>query len=68
VDERFLPDTRDLVLYMQFASLQFYDKEPVGRWVGEGFVDFVFKCLVPFLKFRKMRLDRHVACLLASDC
>jgi hypothetical protein len=27
-----------------------------------------FERLVTFLKFRKMRFNRHVACLLASDC
>jgi hypothetical protein len=67
VDERFVPETRDLVLHMQFTSLQFYDFEPVDRRMSESFVDFLFQCLMPFLKFRKMRLNRHVAYLLAPD-
>jgi hypothetical protein len=35
--------------------------------MGQSVVDFLFQCLVPSFEFRKMRLDRHVACLLASD-
>jgi hypothetical protein len=34
--------------------------------VGECFCDFLFKRFVPFLKFRKLRFNRHVACLLAD--
>ena len=35
--------------------------------VRERFADFVFERPVPSFKFRKMRLHRHVAFLLASD-
>jgi hypothetical protein len=31
-------------------------------------VNFLFERLVPFFEFRKMRFNRHVACLLATDC
>jgi hypothetical protein len=33
----------------------------------ERFVDFVFQRPVLFFEFRKMRLNCHMACLLASD-
>src|SRR5215472_4954754 len=35
--------------------------------MSERFIDLFFKRLVPSLKFRKMRLNGHVASLLRSD-
>jgi hypothetical protein len=31
--------------------------------MGHCLVNFQFKCLVPSLEFRKVRFDRHMACL-----
>jgi hypothetical protein len=67
VDDRFLLETHDLVLDLQFTSLQFCNLKVIGGGVGEGFADFLLERLVPFLKFRKMRFNRHVGYLLASD-
>jgi hypothetical protein len=36
--------------------------------MGERVVNFLFERLMPFFEFRKMRFNRHVASLLASDC
>jgi hypothetical protein len=66
MDDRFLPQASDLVLDMQLTPLEFYNLKVVGGGVGERFVQFGFKRLVPFFEFRKMRFNRHVACLLAS--
>src|SRR6516225_6882226 len=51
---------------MQFSTFQFGNVEVVDGGVGECFCNFLFKRLVPFFKFRKMRFNRHVACLLAD--
>jgi len=56
--------TLDLVLHQQLFSLKFYDFQVIDRGVGQAIVDFFFKCLMLFLKFRKVRLHRHAACLL----
>jgi hypothetical protein len=66
MDERVLPEPGDLVFDVQFFAFQFGNVEVVDRGVGECFCDFLFKRLVSFLKFRKMRFNRHVACLLAD--
>lgn len=67
MNERAEPEPLDLVLDVQFFSLEFRNLKVVGGGVGESFVDFQFERLVPFFEFRKMRFNRHVACLLASD-
>ena len=67
MDEYAVPDALDLILDMQFSTLEFGNLKVVGGGVGERFVEFLFKRLVPFFEFRKMRFNRHVACLLASD-
>jgi hypothetical protein len=63
MDERTVPQPHDLVLDVQFSPLQFYDLKIVSGWVGECLDDFLFQRLVPFLKFRKMRFNRHVVFL-----
>jgi hypothetical protein len=68
VYDRFLLETRDLVFDVQLVPLQFRDSEPIRRWVGKCFADLLLQRLVSSLEFRKMRFDRHVAFLLASDC
>jgi hypothetical protein len=67
MDERVVPEPLNFVLDVQFFPLEFSNVKVVGGGVGERFVKFGFQCLVPFLEFRKMRFDRHVGCLLASD-
>jgi hypothetical protein len=65
VDERVLSEASDLVLHEQLLSFQFRNYQIVRGWVRQGFADFLLKGLVPSFEFRKMRLDRHVAYLLA---
>jgi hypothetical protein len=65
MDECVVPEPLNLVLDLQFFSLEFRDLKVVGGGVGERFVDLVFQRLVPFFEFRKMRFNRHVGCLLA---
>src|ERR1700733_1019795 len=60
------PQARDLVLHVQFLPFQFQELEVVGGGVGERFANLLFERFVTFLKFRKMRFNRHVSCLLAS--
>ena len=67
MDERAVPDSLDLVLDVQFFTLEFRNLKVVCGGVGERFVDFLFERLVSFFELRKMRFNRHVACLLASD-
>jgi hypothetical protein len=67
MDENVLSQTHDFVLYVQFSSLQFYKPKVISGGVGERVVNFLFERLVPFFEFRKMRFNRHVACLLATD-
>jgi hypothetical protein len=59
-----MPKALDLVLYLQFATLEFHDFQVIDRGMGQAVVDFLFECLVPFFEFRKVRLHRHTACLL----
>jgi hypothetical protein len=63
-----LPHTRDLILHLQLATLQLGDCQIIRRRVRLCFVYFIFQRLVPSLKFRKVRLNGHVAYLLLSDC
>jgi hypothetical protein len=56
--------TLDLVLHQQLFPLEFYDFQVIDRGMGQAIVDFLFKCLMLFLEFRKVRLHRHAACLL----
>jgi hypothetical protein len=63
--ERVLLEPGDFVLHVQFFTLQFRNFEAVDRRMRQRFGDFQFKGVVPSLEFRKMRFDRHVACLLA---
>src|SRR5215472_15339488 len=65
--QRLLLEPGDLVLHVQFLSLQFRNFEAVDRRMRQCFGDFDFKSLVPPFEFRKMRFDRHVACLLALN-
>jgi hypothetical protein len=66
MDEHVLFQSGNLVFDVQFLTFQFRNVEVVDRRVGKSFCDFLFKRLVPFFKFRKMRFNRHVACLLAD--
>src|ERR1700676_602331 len=68
MNEGVLPEPRDLVLYVQFSSLQFYKLKVIGGGVVERFVNLLLECLVPFLELAKMRFNRHWACLLADCC
>jgi hypothetical protein len=54
----------DFVLYLQFSPLEFHYFQVIDRWVSQAFVYFVFKRLMSFLQFRKVRLHRHAVCLL----
>jgi len=66
MDAGVVPELYDLVFDVEFSPFEFCNFQIVGGGVGECFVDFLFKCLVPFFKFRKMLFDRHKALLLAS--
>jgi hypothetical protein len=66
MDERAVPYPLNLVLYMQLAPFEFRNRKVIGGGVCQRFVDFLLERLVPFFEFRKMRFNRHVACLLAS--
>jgi hypothetical protein len=57
------PQSFDLVLDQQHATLQFRDSEIVSRWMRYCVGDLVFEGLMLPLKFRKMRLDGHVQLL-----
>jgi hypothetical protein len=59
-----MPQTLDLVLYLQFATLEFHNFQIIDRGMGQAIVDLFFECLMPFFEFRKVRLHRHAACLL----
>jgi hypothetical protein len=67
MDDRFLPQARDFVLYMQLASFQFCNLKVIYRRVGQRIADFLLERLMAPFKFRKVRFNRHVACLRASD-
>src|SRR5277367_4190347 len=66
MNEHVVAKSSNLVLHLQFLSLQFHELEVVDGGVGERVVDFLLERFVTFLKFRKMRFNRHVSCLLAS--
>jgi hypothetical protein len=66
MDERVVPYPLDLVLDEQFLSFEFRNLQIVRGRVGQRFIKFGFERLVSFFEFRKMRFNRHVACLLAS--
>jgi hypothetical protein len=66
MNERVVPDASDLVLHVQFFPFQFQEMEVVDGGVGERFCQLLLERFVTFLKFRKMRFNRHVSCLLAS--
>src|SRR5579885_600787 len=54
----------DLVLHLQFLTLELHNLQVIDRGVGQAFVDFGFERLMLFFQFREMRLHRHAACLL----
>jgi len=54
----------DLVLYQQFTTFKFHYSQVIDRGMGQAFVKFVLKRLMPFFQFRKVRLHRHAVCLL----
>jgi hypothetical protein len=66
MNEYVVPKARDLVLHVQFLPFQFQELKVVCGGMGERFADLLFERFVTFLKFRKMRFNRHVSCLLAS--
>ena len=66
MNERVDAKTRYLVLDVQFLSFQFQKLKVVGGGVVERFAELLFERFVTFLKFCKMRFNRHVSCLLAS--
>jgi hypothetical protein len=59
-----VPQALDFVLYLQLSPFQFHDSQIIDRGVGQTFVDFVFQGPVLFFQFRKVRLHRHLRCLL----
>lgn len=67
MNEDVLPNPRDLVFDEQFSSFQFQKLKVVGGGMVERVGYFGFERLVTFFEFRKMRFNRHVAGLLASD-
>jgi hypothetical protein len=54
-----MAQTLDLILQLQFASLEFYDFQVIDRGMDQAIVDFTFKRLMPFFEFREVRLHRH---------
>lgn len=66
MDAGILPQAGDFVLQLQFASLEFRHLQIIRRRMCQRLVEFIFESLVAFFEFRKMRLNGHVACLLAS--
>jgi hypothetical protein len=50
-----LAQTRNFVLYLQLATLQFRDQQTVARWMSDRFSDFILQRPVALLQFRKMR-------------
>ena len=67
MNESVEPELGDLIFDKQLPPLQLCNGQIVGGRMGKRVVDFLFKCLMTFLKFRKMRFDRHMACLLALN-
>ena len=63
---RLVLKARDFVLHLQLAALQIGDREIVGRRMSDGLGDFVFEGLMLPFQLRKMRLNRHVFCLLCQ--
>jgi hypothetical protein len=59
--DRLVSEPCDLVFDVQLAPFEFRDLQSVRRRVGKCFANFLFECLVPSFKFRKMRFDRHLA-------
>jgi hypothetical protein len=59
-----VPEPLDLVLHLQFSTLEFHYFQIIDRGMGQAIVDFLFECPVPFFQFRKVRLHRHAVCLL----
>jgi hypothetical protein len=59
-----MPQTLDLVLQLQFTTLEFHDFQVIDRGMDQAIVDFAFERLMPFFEFRKVRLHRHSGCLL----
>jgi hypothetical protein len=47
-----MPQPFDLVLYLQFLTLEFHDSKVIDRGVGQAFVNFLFERLMLFLQFR----------------
>ncbi len=66
MNENIAAKTGYLVLHMQFPAFQFQKLKVVCGGVGLRFTYLLFERFVTFLKFRKMRFNRHVSCLLAS--
>ena len=60
-------ETRNFVLHVQFAALEFPERQIVCRGVKQSFCDLLFECFVSFLQFNKMRLHRHMGNLQGFD-
>src|SRR5262245_1498953 len=58
--------TRDLILHLQLAALQFNDLQIVNRRVLQRLGNLGLERLVPPHEFRKVRLDGHVGDLLGQ--
>jgi hypothetical protein len=54
----------DLVLHLQFFTLELHDSQVIDRGMGQAVVEFGFERLMLFFEFREMRLHRHEECLL----
>jgi hypothetical protein len=56
----------DLILHMQLAAFEFYDRRVVDRRVRHGVSEFGLERLMLSFQFRKMRLDGHLGSLLCE--
>jgi hypothetical protein len=54
-------EARDLVLYLQLATLQLDYFQIIRRGMCERFADFRVERPMSFFQFRKMRLHGHMA-------
>jgi hypothetical protein len=59
-----LPEPLDLVLHLQFLTLEFHDFQIIDRGMCQAIIDFFLERLMLLFQFREVRLHRHAECLL----
>jgi hypothetical protein len=59
-----MPQTLDLVLEVQFSTLELYNFQVIDRGMDQAIVDFTLERLMLLFEFSKVRLHRHAVCLL----